>query len=133
MKGPAGPKPTKSGLGSHRITGRASTGKLCRFCGRQHEMTGDKCPAYGQQCLKCQGWDYFAVKCTKKTSGINRVASGAASVQYSNNDSDLDGTVMGEVAAVTSLHKARMRIPGQGYQIPSRQRRLSLSAIYASC
>ena len=116
MKGPAGPKPTKSGPGSHRITGRGSTGKLCRFCGRQHEMTRDKCPAYGQQCLKCQGWNHFAVKCTKKTSGINRVASDAASVQYSDTDRDLDGTmgaVMGEVTAVTPLHKARMRIQGK--------------------
>ncbi len=79
-------------------------------------MTREKCPAYGQQCLKCQGWNHFAVKCTKKTPGINRVASDAASVQYSDTDSDPDGTVgavMGEVAAVTPLHKARMRIQGK--------------------
>ena len=40
----------------------------CRFCGRRHEKSKDKCPAYGQQCKKCRKENHFAAKCKQKES-----------------------------------------------------------------
>lgn len=33
----------------------------CHYCGQQHER--DKCPAFGQQCSKCHGYNHFAPVC----------------------------------------------------------------------
>lgn len=37
----------------------------CRYCGRKHELSKQKCPAYGQVCHKCKKKDHFAVMCGK--------------------------------------------------------------------
>lgn len=106
---------SKAKYGSHQRAGPQPSGrqKHCRFCGRDHEMSRDKCPAYGEKCLKCQGWNHFAIKCTKR-SRINRVS--ADDSQDDTGSSDGDGCVgtVSEVAAVTSpLHTARMRVQGR--------------------
>ncbi|CAI5693955.1 unnamed protein product [Oreochromis niloticus] len=38
----------------------------CNNCGGSHEAKRDKCPAYGQQCHKCQKWNHFQ-KCCKSS------------------------------------------------------------------
>ncbi|VDH90159.1 Hypothetical predicted protein [Mytilus galloprovincialis] len=35
----------------------------CRYCGRKHEPSKQKCPAYGQSCRKCNKKDHFAAVC----------------------------------------------------------------------
>ncbi|GFO39185.1 retrovirus-related pol polyprotein from transposon 297 [Plakobranchus ocellatus] len=31
----------------------------CKYCGRQHEMLKSKCPAFGKECSRCHGRNYF--------------------------------------------------------------------------
>ncbi|KAF2904552.1 hypothetical protein ILUMI_01622 [Ignelater luminosus] len=40
------------------------TEKYCSKCNRKHDVKA--CPAYGQQCLFCQGRNHFAVVCKKR-------------------------------------------------------------------
>lgn len=50
--------------------------KQCDNCGYEHkEKNNYKCPAQGQQCLKCSKWNHFASKCRSTASKGNRVAS----------------------------------------------------------
>lgn len=38
----------------------------CKFCGRTHERTKQKCPAFGKKCAKCGRENHFAAKCKAK-------------------------------------------------------------------
>ncbi|CAG2255531.1 unnamed protein product [Mytilus edulis] len=40
-----------------------SHGADFRYCGRKHEPSKQKCPAYGQSCRKCNKKDHFAAVC----------------------------------------------------------------------
>ena len=35
----------------------------CKFCGKSHERSKQKCPAYGKTCKKCGKENHFAAKC----------------------------------------------------------------------
>lgn len=35
----------------------------CKFCGKTHERSKQKCPAFGKKCKKCGKENHFAVKC----------------------------------------------------------------------
>ncbi|KAI4887128.1 hypothetical protein NFI96_019030, partial [Prochilodus magdalenae] len=35
----------------------------CKFCGKLHEKSKQKCPAYGKKCKKCGKENHFAAKC----------------------------------------------------------------------
>lgn len=39
----------------------------CKFCGGKHEMNIRKCPAYGQECTKCNGVGHYAKMCRTKS------------------------------------------------------------------
>lgn len=45
--------------------------KLCSRCGRSHKPR--QCPAYGQQCLNCQGFNHFARMCKAKQQSAHLV------------------------------------------------------------
>ena len=36
----------------------------CKFCGKSHERSREKCPAYGKVCKKCRKENHVASKCT---------------------------------------------------------------------
>lgn len=38
----------------------------CKFCGKTHEKSKQKCPAFGQKCRKCGRENHFAIKCKAK-------------------------------------------------------------------
>ena len=40
----------------------------CKFCGRQHELRKEQCPAFGKTCSKCKGRNHFAAKCRSKAN-----------------------------------------------------------------
>ena len=37
--------------------------KECKFCGRKHEWSKEKCPAYGKSCSACGGRNNFQARC----------------------------------------------------------------------
>lgn len=39
--------------------------RACRYCGNKHEMSREKCPAFGKKCFKCNGENHFANVCRK--------------------------------------------------------------------
>jgi RNase H-like domain found in reverse transcriptase/Reverse transcriptase (RNA-dependent DNA polymerase) len=39
---------------------------LCKFCGKQHVLVKERCPAWGKRCMMCQGRNHFAVRCSDK-------------------------------------------------------------------
>ena len=41
----------------------------CRFCGYQHVLGKNNCPAYGKQCRGCLKWDHFKACCNEKRQG----------------------------------------------------------------
>ncbi|KAK0156623.1 hypothetical protein N1851_000054 [Merluccius polli] len=38
----------------------------CKFCGKTHEKSKQKCPAFGKKCAKCGRENHFAAKCKAK-------------------------------------------------------------------
>lgn len=38
----------------------------CKFCGKQHVLLKERCPAWGKRCMLCQGPNHFAVRCPDK-------------------------------------------------------------------
>ena len=47
--------------------------QVCGKCGRHHAL--NKCPAYGQQCHSCYGYNHFAVVCKKSQEGTTNSSS----------------------------------------------------------
>lgn len=45
------------------VTQSKSKFNSCHYCGCKHELSKQKCPAYGQVCRKCNKKDPFAVMC----------------------------------------------------------------------
>ena len=43
----------------------------CKFCGRQHELRKELCPAFGKTCSKCKGKNHFAAKCRSRAMDPN--------------------------------------------------------------
>nr|XP_058958995.1 uncharacterized protein K02A2.6-like [Pocillopora verrucosa] len=54
--------------------GRDASPKLvnCKYCGRKHERSRDKCPAFGKECAKCGKTNHFAKLCKQKLGGRQR-------------------------------------------------------------
>ncbi|KAK4296250.1 hypothetical protein Pmani_031249 [Petrolisthes manimaculis] len=47
--------------------------KECRFCGLEHEMKKEACPAWGKTCSKCKKNNHFAVKCSNSRKEMSRL------------------------------------------------------------
>ena len=43
----------------------------CKFCGYEHPLDKKKCPAWGKTCKKCKQKNYFAKKCSRRTTVYN--------------------------------------------------------------
>ena len=39
----------------------------CKFCGRKHERSRDKCPAFGKECTKCDKGNHFSSLCKQRS------------------------------------------------------------------
>ena len=109
LGGPASHKPQFSGNRGKR--------RQCKFCDTFHSMSAGSCPAYGQQCNKCNGnngLNQFAATCTENGSGVNQVddhnVSGTQSLAISDGD-------IGMTAAVGyqrhGNNRARLRVHGR--------------------
>ena len=46
-----------------KTSGKVETIKDCNFCGREHRMKKEYCPAYGKKCKKCDRFNHFSSKC----------------------------------------------------------------------
>lgn len=46
----------------------------CKFCGKHHEWSKLKCPAFGATCKKCNGRNHFAIRCFQKQKDVHGVA-----------------------------------------------------------
>ena len=57
-------KPERKSEPSHASKPHASA--KCKFCGKNHQMKKELCPAYGKKCNKCKGNNHFANMCTAK-------------------------------------------------------------------
>lgn len=55
--------------------------KECRFCGKAHEKSRFKCPAWGKMCNKCGSPNHFASRC-RQTSRVNAIESDATEDNY---------------------------------------------------
>ena len=44
----------------------------CRFCGYQHVLGKNNCPAYGKQCRGCLKWNHFKGCCNEKREASKR-------------------------------------------------------------
>ena len=53
---------------TQKTTGGANRGALCKRCGKDYP-SGDKCPARGVICFKCQKKCHFAAVCLSKLVG----------------------------------------------------------------
>ena len=45
----------------------------CKFCGFNHELSRDKCPATGKSCPKCGKNNHFSRMCKEKSSRSREV------------------------------------------------------------
>ena len=87
------PQKLKSGMDqrasqSHSDQRSAHSTFNCNNCGNKHEARREKCPAYGQQCHKCEKWNHFQ-KCCKssQTQGYKkRYVNQVETVQASSSD-----------------------------------------------
>ena len=57
----------------------------CRFCGRNHPMQKELCPAWNKRCQACNGRNHFAAVCKKTQS---RGVHGVSEQQDSDSDDD---------------------------------------------
>ena len=44
----------------------------CKFCGRKHEFSKSKCPAYGKSCTQCLGKNHFASECKSRANKTSK-------------------------------------------------------------
>ena len=53
---------------SRRASGRKGQGtiKECKFCGREHPMRKEECPAWGKTCSACGRMNHFGKMCSEK-------------------------------------------------------------------
>lgn len=57
------------------IKPRGKSHKKCLFCGNEHPLKRDKCPAWGQKCSGCGDRNHFKSVCKKtKPKGIHGVS-----------------------------------------------------------
>ena len=85
-------------------SGQPKPTKTCLYCGRQHEMIKEKCPAYGKMCNKCKKQNHFAVCCGKTRPSTSPATSQVKS--FSEGDGDSDEAEYYEVKTLTELPDA---------------------------
>ena len=49
--------------------------RVCKYCGKTHEFSKEKCPAFGRVCKNCGIRNHFANVCKQKTKAVNAVSS----------------------------------------------------------
>ena len=54
---------------------RSKSKRKCKFCGREHEMKKEACPAFGKICRKCFKKNHFANVCDTKGEGQSQVCN----------------------------------------------------------
>ena len=63
---------SKNGF-SQSSKGNFNEWNTCRFCKKTHNQSfPHNCPAYGQKCHKCHGFNHFAVACRSKREDFNK-------------------------------------------------------------
>ena len=45
----------------------------CLYCGREHEIKREKCPAFGKTCTNCLKKNHFQAVCKFKKKNVERV------------------------------------------------------------
>ena len=80
----------------------------CKFCGYEHPFGRDKCPAYGEECNKCNGKNHFAKKCpsTGKKS-VRAVTSQASDEEDAQTQDATEKKKVFSIASVSSVHQLR--------------------------
>ena len=79
---------------------------LCKFCGKKHIKSKEKCPAWGRKCAKCGQLNHFAAKCRElreyksKKKSVKLVDSYVTETFNDSSDSD-SMLVMDTVASVS--------------------------------
>ena len=58
---------------SQQPAGATSPMISCRYCGRKHEMSRERCPAWGKTCHACGDTNHFIAKCPSKRGGKQKV------------------------------------------------------------
>ena len=76
--------------------------KMCLYCGRQHEMIKEKCPAHGKTWNKCKKQNHFAVCCGKIPPSAPPTHSQVKSFSKGDGDDDDDSEYY-EVKTLTEL------------------------------
>ncbi|XP_062601076.1 uncharacterized protein K02A2.6-like [Saccostrea cucullata] len=89
-----GYKPKTNNLRSAQATPKLLA-KNCMYCGRKHEASKLKCPAYGETCHKCKKKDHFKAMCgqhskSTQNSGQKPGKYNRKLHQVTDNDSDSD-------------------------------------------
>ena len=81
--------------------------KTCLYCGRQHEMIKEKCPAYGKTCNHCKGRNHFAACCGKiPNRNMPPIQTRQVKSVNDHNDADDDDSEYDEVNSLTALPDA---------------------------
>ena len=59
--------PSRKGKNDRNVAtkSRGKSHKKCLFCGNEHPLKRDKCPAWGQKCSGCGGRNHFTSVCEK--------------------------------------------------------------------
>ena len=56
---------------------RPTSGQMCYFCGGNHRLGRNNCPAYGHICEKCQKRNHFPQVCKSRVPQVAEVQEGA--------------------------------------------------------
>ena len=74
----------------------------CKRCGREHSTAGDRCPARGVTCFKCNKKGHFQAQCLSKN----------VSETTTNQDSDMDTIFLGALDSGQSSWKVEAKVNG---------------------
>ena len=83
--------------------------KTCNYCGGNHELKREKCPAYGKTCGKCGKSNHFAKVCKKR--GRRKKPVNAVSVSSSDTGESLFTIQL--TPEVDSVHAIQSNIPSK--------------------
>lgn len=92
----------------------ARESKLCKFCGYNHVLQKEKCPAWGKLCKNCSGRNHFAKQCKGRVASAPAKAKPKAVHNVNEADSDAsDEWIYSVETAITKLSrdiKCEMRV-----------------------
>ena len=86
--------------------------KTCLYCGRQHEMVKEKCPAYGKTCNHCKGQNHFAACCRNTPSSNTRMCRRCPVKSFHDDDVSNYDSEYDEVNTLTALPEAIHSVEG---------------------